>query len=109
MDHRNQMQRDIQTIGQATHMENLKDALAHSQARANLLTATYHEHLAETSRTIDLHKSALAQAQVEIESLKEALRESRSAHDSLINSTSWRVTAPLRRISQLLKPKLRSS
>jgi len=62
-------------------MEDLRGSLAHCQAKANLATAL------------------LSQSLVEVEKLRNAdaeLHALRIAHDALIRSTSWRVTAPLR-------------
>ena len=92
-------------------MENLKDSLARSQARANLAAAVLFDQNAEIERlraAIAQRESAVSEAQARIERLEHMLEASRSAYDALIGSTSWRVTAPLRRAMIMLRGKKNS-
>jgi hypothetical protein len=92
-------------------MENLKDSLARSQARANLTTAVLLDQNAEIERlraAIAQRESAVAEARARIERLEGLLETSRSAYDALLRSTSWRITAPLRRATILFRGKINS-
>jgi hypothetical protein len=72
-------------------MEDLRGNLALSQAKANLASALLSQSLVELDR--------LRKADAELHAL-------RVAHHALINSTSWRMTAPLRRTVTFLQKHL---
>lgn len=70
--------------------DTLRGALAQSRARANLLFALY-------SQSVD----DLARAQASLQQKDSELargEEQRQQLDSVLNSTSWRLTAPLRSV-----------
>jgi hypothetical protein len=90
-------------------MKDLKDRLAQSQARANLVTAVLSDNMAEFERfraSIAQQESVFSEARFRIEELERALERSRSAYDAVMRSTSWRITAPIRRASVILRGKL---
>jgi hypothetical protein len=92
-------------------MKDLQDNLAQTQARANLLTAVLSDNIAEFERfraSVAQQLSALAEARTKIEELERSLESSRLAYDAVIRSTSWRITAPLRRVSVVLREKMSS-
>ena len=87
--------------------------LTQAKARANLLLALYanatHD-LEQSKRECDDVRGELAQARGEIHRLSNDLgyvtartTELQQRHASLLNSTSWRVTAPLRALGGLIK------
>jgi hypothetical protein len=94
--------------------------LAQTRARANLLVALY-AHVAhdleqstrERDRLrgeVDQARDELAQARSEIQRLNNELAQSaardmelQQRHAALLDSTSWRVTAPLRALGRLIK------
>jgi hypothetical protein len=92
-------------------MKDLQDNLAQTQARANLLTAVLSDNIAEFERfraSVAQQLSALAEVRTKIGELERALESSRSAYDAVIRSTSWKITSPLRRVSVMLRGKIKS-
>jgi hypothetical protein len=87
------------------NMDDLRNDLAHSQARANLLTALVSHYMAELSRYKVEAERARTQS-LEIEELRSALHESQAAYDAIIKSISWRITAPLRRAKSIFSKTL---
>ena len=87
--------------------------LAQTKAKANLLVALYahvvHD-LEQSTRERDSLRGELAHGRSELQRLNNELAESaaratelQQRHAALLNSTSWRVTAPLRALGRLVK------
>lgn len=65
----------------------LREALVQAEARASRL-----------SRELDSAREADRGLRAETDALREEIRQLRMARDALLASTSWRITAPLRRV-----------
>lgn len=87
--------------------------LAQTKAKANLLEALY-AHVVhdfeQSTRERESLRGELAHARSELQRLNDELAESAARatelqlrHAALLNSTSWRVTAPLRALGRLVK------
>jgi hypothetical protein len=96
---------------QATHTASEQE-LAQARAKADLLVALYAnvtQDLEQSTRERDGLRGELAEARNEIQRLNDELvrgaaraTEQQQRHDALLNSTSWRVTAPLRALARLI-------
>jgi hypothetical protein len=90
-----------------------QEELAQTKARANLLVALYahatHD-LERVTRERDDVRGELAHARTEIQRLKDELahsavraKQQQQRYAALLESTSWRMTAPLRALVRLFK------
>jgi hypothetical protein len=105
-------------------MTDLRNELAQLQARSNLATAVLSQSVAEIKelqRALETTRAELGTAQTELATTRAELEAAqtelattraemktvRTAYDAILNSTSWRATAPLRRLSFALRQRLR--
>jgi hypothetical protein len=85
-------------------MEDLEGDVAQLRANLNVKTALLCDSMAEVERL----RTRLAEVETELQILRNEililqseLRTSRHGYELILNSTSWRMTAPLRFIMQI--------
>lgn len=78
-------------------MEDPENSIAEFRARVNVMTALLCDSMAEVERL----RARVTELEHQRAQLKAELHASRQAYDSMLGSTSWRITAPLRSMMKM--------